>query len=253
MLWRTARLSGWKCVDLEELSSTVNTSHIHKLQKELHELRQKFLSHHNPLYKMSHDIPGPGKQLNQNPQTQLTQPTNTVDPSILISRPIITPITPAILHRPDEKPDIILIMDSNGKFILENKLFPNKKVSKFWCPTIESAMELLTVAQLVSPSHIIIHTGINNRRAQQERVAYITNGSDRESLHHLPPCENSHIYPSLRRDFNPSLPGTACRYTELCPSRRQSKRPHAEIGTSQATLPSTTPSSIPPTTSLPCY
>lgn len=33
----------------------------------------------------------------------------------------------------------------------------------------------------------------------------------------------------------------------------QSERPHAEFGASLATLPSTLPSSIPPTTSLPCY
>jgi regulator of replication initiation timing len=39
----------------EELSSTVNTSHKHNLQKELHELRQEFLSHHHPLYKESHN------------------------------------------------------------------------------------------------------------------------------------------------------------------------------------------------------
>lgn len=50
-----------------------------------------------------------------------------------------------------------------------------------------------------------------------------------------------------------SFPGTACRYTELCPSHTQSKRPHAEFGALLATLPSTLPSSILPTTSLPCY
>ena len=38
----------------EELSSTVNTGHIHDLQKELHELRQEFLSRNHPLYKESH-------------------------------------------------------------------------------------------------------------------------------------------------------------------------------------------------------
>ena len=82
-----------------------------------------------------------------------------------------TPINPAILHRTDEKPDIILTMDSNGNLILENKLFPNTKLSKLWYTTTERAMELLTVAQLGSPSHIIIHIGTNELHAQQERVA----------------------------------------------------------------------------------
>ena len=38
----------------EELSSTVKTSHMYDLQKELHELRQATPSHHHPLYKESH-------------------------------------------------------------------------------------------------------------------------------------------------------------------------------------------------------
>ncbi|CAB1332182.1 unnamed protein product [Coregonus sp. 'balchen'] len=42
---------------------------------------------------------------------------------------------------------------------------------KVWCPTTQSAMELLNKAQLGSPSHIIIHTGSNDLRAQQEMVA----------------------------------------------------------------------------------
>jgi hypothetical protein len=84
--------------------------------------------------------------------------------------PIITPITPAILHRPDEKPDIILMMDSNGTFILDNKLFPNKKVAKLWCPTRESYGALDCGPALLPQSSSFTHGSIY-LLAQQERVA----------------------------------------------------------------------------------
>ncbi|KAK1902777.1 Collagen alpha-3(VI) chain [Dissostichus eleginoides] len=69
------------------------------------------------------------------------------------------------------KPDIVILIDSNGKFIDENKLFPTHTVAKIWCPNTQHAMDLLSEQQLGSPSHIIIHTGSNDLRSQQERVS----------------------------------------------------------------------------------
>ena len=40
-----------------------------------------------------------------------------------------------------------------------------------WCPTSYRPMQLLTVAQLGSPSLVIVHTGTNDLHAQQEKVA----------------------------------------------------------------------------------
>jgi len=44
-------------------------------------------------------------------------------------------------------------------------------VAKLWCPNTQSALKSLSVDKLGSPNHIIIHTGTNDLRAQQERVA----------------------------------------------------------------------------------
>jgi len=60
-------------------------------------------------------------------------------------------------------------MDSNGKFIDEKRLFPRKNVKKIWCPNTQKALELLSEEELGSPSHIIIHIGTNDLRAQKER------------------------------------------------------------------------------------
>ncbi|KAG9265453.1 hypothetical protein AMEX_G18137 [Astyanax mexicanus] len=70
-----------------------------------------------------------------------------------------------------EQIEIALLIDSNGKFIDEKKLFPRHRVAKIWCPSTQKALELLTEANLGSPSHIIIHTGTNDLRTQQEKVS----------------------------------------------------------------------------------
>lgn len=67
--------------------------------------------------------------------------------------------------------EIIILMDSNGKFLNEQQLFPNHEVVKLWCPNTDSAFTLLQKKTLGNPSHIIVHTGTNDLRKQQERVA----------------------------------------------------------------------------------
>ncbi|XP_049459029.1 bromodomain-containing protein DDB_G0280777-like [Epinephelus fuscoguttatus] len=61
-----------------------------------------------------------------------------------------------------EKTDIVLLIDSNGKFLNEKKLFPTHNVAKIWCPNTHHAIDLLSEERLGSPSHIIIHTGTND-------------------------------------------------------------------------------------------
>ncbi|XP_058647416.1 uncharacterized protein LOC131549340 [Onychostoma macrolepis] len=88
--------------------------------------------------------------------------------------PTTTAINPGSAPPPDSnsqtQPQSVLLMDSNGKFVDEKKLFPRRNVTKIWCPNTQKALELLCEEQLASPSHIIIHTGTNDLRAQQERV-----------------------------------------------------------------------------------
>jgi hypothetical protein len=87
--------------------------------------------------------------------------------------------------------------------LYEKRKFPNKDVSKLWCPTTERALEIMTVAQLVSPSHIIIYTGTNDLCVQQEGVTTSHRSlSDRKGLHHLPLRDYSNIYPAPEERFS---------------------------------------------------
>ncbi|XP_030279699.1 histone-lysine N-methyltransferase set1-like isoform X2 [Sparus aurata] len=102
-----------------------------------------------------------------------------------------------------EKPDIVILIDSNGKFINEKKLFPTHTVAKIWCPNTQHAMDLLSEERLGSPSHIIIHTGSNDLRSQQERVS----GSLRRVIEKASTSfPNSRVVMSTllpRKDFHP--------------------------------------------------
>lgn len=110
--------------------------------------------------------------------------------------------TPPADSYSQSQPHIILLMDSNGKFIDEKRLFPRKNVQKIWCPNTEKALELLCEEQLGSPSHIIIHTGTNDLRAQRERVATALINVTEKASSNFP---NSKIILStllLRSDFH---------------------------------------------------
>ena len=60
------------------------------------------------------------------------------------------------------KCDIVILMDSNRKYIQRNKLSPNQKVHIIPCPTIEKAKEILANPKFYGQHKIIIHTGVNN-------------------------------------------------------------------------------------------
>ncbi|XP_067310538.1 mediator of RNA polymerase II transcription subunit 15-like [Pseudorasbora parva] len=103
-----------------------------------------------------------------------------------------------------EEPQIALLIDSNGKFIDIKKLFPRHKAVKFWCPTTDKALELLTESQLGRPSHIIIHTGTNDLRSQQDRVSDSLRAVVEKARKTFP---NSKIILSTllqRKDFHPN-------------------------------------------------
>ncbi|KAL1272978.1 hypothetical protein QQF64_028840 [Cirrhinus molitorella] len=102
-----------------------------------------------------------------------------------------------------EKPEVALLIDSNGKFIDIKKLFPRHRAVKFWCPTTDKALELLTKSQLGQPSHIIIHTGTNDLRSQQDRVSDSLRAVVEKARETFP---NSKITLSTllqRKDFHP--------------------------------------------------
>ncbi|KAK1896008.1 Reticulocyte-binding protein 2 like a [Dissostichus eleginoides] len=99
--------------------------------------------------------------------------------------------------------EVIILIDSNGKFLDEEQLFPGQKVKKIWCPRTDNALDVLTKAKLGEPSHIIVHTGTNNLRIEQERVA---ESVTRVALKATQSFPNSKITVSTilpRRDFHP--------------------------------------------------
>ncbi len=103
-----------------------------------------------------------------------------------------------------EGAEIALLIDSNGKFIDIKKLFPRHRAVKHWCPNTDKALELLTESQLGHPSHIIIHTGTNDLRSQQDRVSDSLRAVVEKARHTFP---NSKIILSTllqRKDFHPN-------------------------------------------------
>ncbi len=71
---------------------------------------------------------------------------------------------------PWQEADIAILMDSNGKFLQGEKLFPGRKTTELWCPKTRDALRILSDSSFGTPSHIIIHTGTNDLRREQERV-----------------------------------------------------------------------------------
>lgn len=58
--------------------------------------------------------------------------------------------------------DIIILIDSNGKYIDTTKLSRDKQTRKIFCPTITVATKRITEYALDCPSLIIIHVGTND-------------------------------------------------------------------------------------------
>ncbi len=84
-----------------------------------------------------------------------------------------TATTPAEKQPVKTEADIAILMDSNGKFLQEGKLFPGRKTTKLWCQKTGDALRILSDSSFGTPSHIIIHTGTNDLRREQERVGQL--------------------------------------------------------------------------------
>ena len=57
---------------------------------------------------------------------------------------------------------IILLIDSNGKYIDPDKFTSNKETRQLFCPTIPTVIKTLAESSIGQPSHIIIHVGTND-------------------------------------------------------------------------------------------
>ena len=148
-----------------------------------------------------HRVDTTAEQTNEEPQAQRLSPPPITPPVSHPDSPSDNPLTPT---EDKHKTQIVLLMDSNGKYIEEKKLFPKHSVSKLWCPNTQRALDLLSEDQLGSPSHIIIHTGTNDLRAQQERVATALKGVIEKASSTFP---NAQVVISTllpRKDFHPA-------------------------------------------------
>ncbi|RXN28341.1 hypothetical protein ROHU_019352 [Labeo rohita] len=71
---------------------------------------------------------------------------------------------------PEPDPDVLLLMDSNGKFLDPKKLFPHQKVTAKRCSTTSHAHQIIRDFT-GHPSCIIIHTGTNDLHSLRNNTA----------------------------------------------------------------------------------
>ncbi|KAL6483798.1 hypothetical protein MHYP_G00086700 [Metynnis hypsauchen] len=100
--------------------------------------------------------------------------------------------------------DVAVLIDSNGKFLQEDKLFPGQTTSKIWCPKIRDAHRIISDPNLGTPKYFIIHTGTNDLRLEQERVGGLVCRVAERAAESFP---NAKIIISTllpRKDFHPA-------------------------------------------------
>ncbi len=86
-------------------------------------------------------------------------------PTTNTQTPAATQASPAQPPEPD--PEVLLLMDSNGKFLNPQKLFPHQKITAKRCSTTGHAHQIIRDFT-GHPSCIIIHTGTNDRHSAQQ-------------------------------------------------------------------------------------
>ncbi|CAL8398082.1 unnamed protein product [Boreogadus saida] len=135
------------------------------------------------------DSPNTSAETEQLPSTPPYHPNNTTTRC-----PEDTPTS----NEETQNPQIVLLIDSNGRYIEEKKLFPKHRVAKLRCRNTQHALELLTEDKLGSPSHIIIHTGTNDLRRLAEHGHPTQTHVQRPPLHPDRPLAPED--PSLQKD-----------------------------------------------------
>ena len=138
---------------------------IDKLEKELDELRTELRIQTNKEPQtciLSHnqsDRTGATTEVSASPESLTDTPPTSSTPSH-------TPHHNSTRSQEQVSAEIALLIDSNGRYLDEKRLFPHHSVKKHRCQNTRRAIELLSEERLGCPSHIIIHTGTNNLRTQ---------------------------------------------------------------------------------------
>ncbi|MGH0119403.1 UNVERIFIED_CONTAM: hypothetical protein FKN15_046004 [Acipenser sinensis] len=136
----------------EELTRTAQHRELRSLQRELEELR--------------------GSQL-RTPAAQKQQSTRTActDTHTTPATQADTQTAPNTQSEQQGSAEVLILIDSNGRYLDERRLFPGRSVDKIKCPTTQSALQILSKNRQRSPKYIMIHTGTNNLRADRGDVA----------------------------------------------------------------------------------
>ncbi|KAL7868463.1 hypothetical protein SRHO_G00098470 [Serrasalmus rhombeus] len=75
------------------------------------------------------------------------------------------------IKQAEQRPHVVLLMDSNRKFLEPQTLFPGHQVTAKHCSTTSHAHQLLKKETLGTTQCIIIHTGTNDLHTQQNNTA----------------------------------------------------------------------------------
>ncbi|KAJ8362796.1 hypothetical protein SKAU_G00116270 [Synaphobranchus kaupii] len=111
------------------------------------------------------------------PVTQESQTHPTDTPAVSNTQPCPDTQPPSDTQSPSSnraekpKPQVVLLMDSNGKFLEAKRLFPGQEVQAIRCSNTGRAMELLKREKLGNPSCIVVHTGTNDLCNMHHRTA----------------------------------------------------------------------------------
>ena len=82
------------------------------------------------------------------------------------------PCPSQLTFTPEEQaPQVVLLADSNGKFLDTSRLFPGRKVLSKRCSTTGQAIKLLKKETLGSPQCLVIHTGTNDVHSLRKDTA----------------------------------------------------------------------------------
>lgn len=198
-------LAELKCMlkkDFAEIHNEVKRE-ITKLREELYlrdEIIEELKATHTPLIPRPPQTPvlGPAEQRRSQQPTPAAAETTTATTSPGNKQSTTT------TTKLDRTAEVAILIDSNGKFLHEQVLFPGLRVSKIWSPKVEDALRYLSDPEFGSPAHIILHTGTNDLRIEQERVGGLIGRLAKKAAESFPTSQVTVSTLLPRKDFHPT-------------------------------------------------
>lgn len=63
-----------------------------------------------------------------------------------------------------------MLIDFNGKYLNQRRMFPTHETAKLWCPTTTTALQHIEQFNMEAPDNLVIHTGTNDLHSKGIRV-----------------------------------------------------------------------------------